>query len=209
MLVVTSRKIDEEHRIYHRYGCIYARRIKPYNRKEMSAEQAERKNYHRCKYCSGLRGDVNVHKAAFSTWSKKKDMSFTYSPESDTLYIQTKIGFWKVLAKEAVGEYLLYHRNTYSDGMSFNEAIHGDFHRQGDVKATESMEKLVEYIAAHDRAKIIIMDDYRKLPKATKKQKKYYKAAERREKRNAMKRVDMLLASLEQSKGAVKKYSFG
>lgn len=176
--------------------------------KEMSVEVAERKHYHACKYCAGLRGDVNVHQTAFATWSRKRNMQFNYHKPSDTLYIQTEVGFWKVFLKKELGEYLLYHRNTYSAGMNFNEAIHGDFHRQSDVKATKSMEKLVEYIIAHDRAKVIIMDDYRKLPKSTKQQKKYYKAAARRDKKQAMRRLDSIFASLEKSQAGMKRYSF-
>ena len=209
MLVVASSKCDKKNKIYHRCGCIYARRIKPDNRKEMSVEVAERKHYHACKYCAGLRGDVKVHKGAFATWSRKRNMQFNYHKPSDTLYIQTEVGFWKVFQKKELGEYLLYHRNTYSAGMNFNEAIHGEFHRQSDVKATGSMEKLVEYIIAHDQAKITIMDDYRKLPKSTKKQKKYYKAAERKDRQNAMRRLDLLFASLEKSERGIRQYSFG
>ena len=92
--------------------------------------------------------------------------------------------------------------------MDFEEAIHGDFHRQSDVKATESMEKIVDYIIAHDRAKVIIMDDYRKLPKSTKRQKQYYKMAERKNRRNAARRLDAIFASLEQSQVGIREYSF-
>ena len=84
----------------------------------------------------------------------------------------------------------------------------GEFHRQVDVKATESMEKIVEYVAAHDRAKVIIMDDYRKLPKTTKKQKKYYRAAERREKKRTRERLDSIFATLERAENGLKEYSF-
>lgn len=208
MLVVASRKSDKNHRIYHRCGCVYAWRIKADNRKEMSIEKAERKHYQPCMYCSGFRGDVKVHKKAFETWSRKKNMKFIYHDDTDTLYIQTEIGFWKLFMKEELGEYLLYHRNTYSVGMDFNEARCGDFHRQSDVKPTESMEKIVDYIIAHDRAKITIMDDYRKLPRSTKRQKQYYKAAERRERKNAMRRLDSIFSSLEQSQAGIKRYSF-
>jgi len=208
MLVVASRKIDKKHRIYHRCGCMYARRIKTDNRKEMSSEVVERKHYHTCKYCSGLQGDVNVHKEAFDTWMRKKHVNFKYHKASDTLYIWSEIGFWKVFVQKESKKYLLHHRNTYTAGMDFEEAIRGDFHRQFDVKATESMEKLVEYIVAHDRAKVIIMDDYRKLPKNTKKQKKYYKAAERREQRNSIQRLDSIFIALEQSQAGIKQYSF-
>ncbi len=92
--------------------------------------------------------------------------------------------------------------------MNFNEAIHGDFHRQSEVKVTESMEKLVEYITAHDRAKVIIMDDYRKLPKSTNQQKKYYKAAERRDKNQAIRRPDFIFAALEQAQTGLKDIRF-
>lgn len=78
MLVVASRKIDKKQRIYHRCSCIYARRIKTANRMEMSTEQAAKRHYRECKYCSGLQGDVRVHNNAFITWSRKKDMKFTY-----------------------------------------------------------------------------------------------------------------------------------
>lgn len=203
MTVIVSWKNDKESRIYHRSGCIYARRIKPCNRYEMSSEQAEMKHYHECKYCSGLRGDVRVHKTAFETWSRKKKLKFEYSKDTDTLYIQTEIGFWKIYLKESIGEYLLYHRNSYSIDMTFEEAINGEFHRQSDVKSTESIEKIVDYIVAHERAKVTIMDDYRKLPKNTKRQKKYYKAAKRREQRNAIRRVDSIFAALEQAKAGM------
>lgn len=208
MLVVASRKCDKKNKIYHRFGCIYASRIKQDNRKEMSVEAAERKYYHPCKYCAGLCGDVNVHKNAIATWSRKRNLQFHYHKRSDTLYIQTEVGFWKVFQRKECGDYLLYHRNTYSPEMRFNVAICGDFHRQYDVKPTESMEKIVEYITAHDRAKVIIMDDYRKLPKSTKRQKKYYKAAERRDKKQAIRRLDSIFAALEQSHAGMKKYSF-
>lgn len=208
MLVVASRKCDKKNKIYHRCGCIYASRIKPDNRKEMSVDVAERKHYHACKYCAGLRGDVNVHKNAIATWSRKRNMQFHYHKLSDTLYIQTEVGFWKVFQRKEGGDYLLYHRNTYSPDMCFNDAICGDFHRQHDVKPKKSMEKLVEYITAHDRAKVIIMDDYRKLPKSTKRQKKYYKVAERRDMEQAIRRLDSIFETLEKSQAGIKRYSF-
>lgn len=208
VLVVASSELNKKQRIYHRCGCMYARRIKMDNRMEMSTEQAQKRHYKECKYCSGLRGDVNVHKKAFATWEEKKKLKFTYSTQSNTLYIQTEIGFWKVFMKEELGKYLLYHRNVFSPEMSFVEAIRGDFHRQADVKATESMEKLVGYIIAHDRAKVTIRDDYRKLHKSTKKQKKYYRAAQRRHKKEAVRRLDEIFASLEKSESGLKEHSF-
>lgn len=39
------------------------------------------------------------------------------------------------------------------------------------MKQTDSLVKLVEYIDAHDKAKVVIQDDYHNLPRRTKKQK--------------------------------------
>lgn len=173
----------------------------------MSSKQAEKRHYKECKYCSGLKGDVRVHKKTIKFWSREKDVDCTYDQETDTLFIQTNIGFWKVFMQEDIGKYVLYHRNYYSKEMNFAEASNGRFHRQTDVKATGSMENIVNYIVAHDRAKVIIMDDYRKLPKSSKKQKKYFEAAKKRDKRKAARRVDNLFAMIEQQEG-IKELSF-
>lgn len=208
MLMVASKAVDGKKRIYHRCGCMYARRIKADHRLEKSGDKVKRRHYRECKFCAGLQGDVNVHKNAFDTWSKKENMTFTYRKETDTLYIRTEVGFWKVFVKKELNQYLLYHRNAYSSGMDWRQAANGTFHRQSDVPATESLGKIVGYVAAHDRAKVTIMDDYRKLPRQTKRQKKYYRAAEKREKRNAGKRLDSLFVALENSDPDMRKYSF-
>lgn len=78
--------------------------------------------------------------------------------------ISTENGFWKFFMKDDLGKYVLYHRNVYEKGMPFIAATKGDFHRRADVKADESMAKLVKYVVAHDEAKAIIKDDCRKLP---------------------------------------------
>ena len=206
MLVVVSTKKRKSERIYHQLGCMYAKRIKGENRLEMKEEKAEKRHYHKCKYCSGLRGDVRMHKKAITKWEEKNDMKFDYDKKTDTLYIATKIGFWKVFKREDELCYL-YHRNKYSDNMTLLTAKMGDFHRQADVKPARAIESIIEYIIAHDKAKVIIMDDYRKLPKSTKKQKKYYYAAERKQRRNDTRRIDILFAVLEQNNAGLRAYS--
>ena len=208
MLVIASGKTNEKNRVYHRCGCIYEKRIKAEHRITMSDEQAAEKGYKECKYCAGLKGDVRVHKEFFGKQSSKNGINFTYMKESNTLYMQTNVGFWKIYEQYKTGKYLLCHRNVYTEGMAFKEAIHGDFHRQYDVKPTDSIEKVVDYIVAHDRAQVIILDDYRKLPKHTKKQQKYYRAAERKEKKKTAKRLDYLFAELEASQPSLKQYAY-
>ena len=205
--VVISNRIDVKHRIYHRPGCMYAKRINNKNREEMSREKALKCKYHECKYCAGLHGDIRAHKKAFSKWEQKHKISFTYDKHTDTLYVRTEISFWKIYLKKDIGKYLLYHLNTYRKGMDQMEAEHGEFHRQTDVKASEDLVRPIEYIIEHDKAKLTIKDDYRKLPQATKQQKKYYRAAERKAKNKAERRLAYLFATLEEQDPELVSYS--
>ena len=114
MLVVASRKIDKKNRIYHRCNCIYAKRIKMDNRKELTEKQAKKRQSRECSYCAGLEGDVRIHKKAIAIWERKKNMKFIYHKKSDTLYIQTTIGFWKEFMKEDLLEELVDGLCTHS-----------------------------------------------------------------------------------------------
>ena len=83
--------------------------------------------------------------------------------------------------------------------------IHGSFHRQQDVKGAHSLEKILNYVKEHDKAKVIMDQDWRMLPTRTKKQKKYYKNAEKREKRRQVRNVFSLFAQLEAGNPKLKK----
>ena len=197
MLVVGSIATPKMNRVYHKQGCIYEKRISLKNRIVMSIDQAEEAHYCECSYCSGLKGEVRVSQRLLRKWENKHGMKFDYVPATDTLYIRSDVGFWKIYMLEEYKSYVLYHRNKYCKDMDFTEAIHGSFHRQKDVKAKESIEEIINYIIAHDKAKVVIMDDYHKLPQKTKKQKKYYRQAENRVKRQAVRRLDSIFLALE------------
>ena len=89
------------------------------------------------------------------------------------------------------------------------QATHGAYHRQTDVKPEESMQKLINYIVAHDKAKRIIREDYRNLPKSTSRQRKYYRQAQnkirRRNTRQARQRMDELFRNIENENPEIKK----
>ena len=75
-----------------------------------------------------------------------------------------------------------------------------NFHRQVDVDTTTRINKIIKYIADHDKAKKIIEENWRKLPKQTKKQKDYYKQARKRERRKSIRRVDDIFKQLEEER---------
>ena len=97
---------------------------------------------------------------------------------------------------------MLFHRNEYDKSISLEQAASGIYHRQTDVKPTSSLHRLINYIVEHDKAKLIIMDDYRKLPRETALQRKYYRKAEKkaksRERKMARIRLDDLFRQIEE-----------
>lgn len=208
LTVIGSAAVAKKNRIYHKDGCIYAKRIKFDNVKRLSLEKAINKDVCFCKYCAGLKGDMRIQKKSFEKRNKKNSMLFHYDQNTDTLYVSTNIGFWKIFWKEELQSYLLYHRNEYDKSITLETATYGEYHRQRDVKPTDMLNSLLDYIQAHDISKAIIADDYRKLPKKTKKQRRYYRCAERKERRKQALRMDMIFASLEKSNIGYKELSF-
>ena len=201
MDVIVSMKETGGRKVYHRPGCIYVKRIKPQNRKSLPQETAADYHYHCCKYCGGLKGEIRTN-GKIDEWKESYNISIDYVNRTDTLYIRTGIGCWKIFYKESIGRFVLYHRNEYDKNMALEEAANGMYHRQTDVKPTNSLHQLINYITEHDKAKLIIMDDYRKLPKTTARQRKYYRQAERkaksRERKMARIRIENLFRQIEE-----------
>lgn len=207
MMVFVSTKTPKKGRVYHKDGCIYAKRINPNNVQRLPKTKAESKKYCECTYCGGLKGYFRVMEKTIGHWEIDNNIKCTYDKKTNTAYIQTDIGFWKFFVNEDLGGYLLYHRNVYQKGMDLSEAIKGDFHRQRDFKVTESITAIVNYVISHDKAMGVIKDDYRRLPKHSKKQKKYYRQAKNRVKRKAIRNVYSIFDMLE-SKDPELKYAY-
>ncbi len=189
--------------VYHRVGCPHAARIKSKYRMDISSNRANVMGYRKCKCCGNLKGSIRALTVSPETLGVGRNMTVTYNRKSDTVYIRTEIGFWKVYWKEEFG-LLLYHLNRFDNTKTTEELSHDAFHRQKDVLPTESLEKILTYIEDHDRAMQIIADDYRKLPQRTKKQRKYFRQAESRHRRRQINRVFALLSDLEQGNNPAK-----
>ena len=200
--IVSRAQSKDKRRVCHRQGCPYEKRIDFHNKMMLKVTQAEQMGYGSCSYCSGLKGDVSVNTAKLDAWKRSNTIDFYYRPETNELFIWTDIGFWKV-SENRYEAYLLWHRNTYNKDIPFEKARRGQFHRQSDLGATYSLDKIIDYILAHDRAKAIMRVDYRQLPQSTKKQKMYYKKAEKKQKIKDCKRVEYLFKILESQNRAL------
>ena len=116
------------------------------------------------------------------------------------LYIITDIAAWKISYVEYFDRYKLLHCPFDKNPLTMGEAKTAHYHVQRDVAKNQSPYNHLEYILRHDEAKKLMQVSYKKLPKVTKQQKKYYRQAENREKRNSIKRVWNLFAKLEEGK---------
>ena len=211
MNVVVSMMAPEGRKVYHRPDCMYVKRMKPRNRMNLPRKQAVEHGCRCCRYCGGLQGEMR-RTEQLHAWEREYRVSLDYVKKTDTLYVRTDTGCWKIFSRRGEDLYLLYHRNTYDSSMTLEQVIQGAYHRQGDVKPAETLMKLMRYIADHDRAKRIIRDDYRKLPQYTKRQRKYYRQAERRvrmaEQRRSRQRMEDLFREIEAKDPEMRKLAF-
>ncbi len=187
MLSTTSRS-----KVFHLGGCPYDKRIRYINREEVSRAEAIHMGYRACKFCSTMRGYHHIDSRYLKQNTGKCGAQFTLAADTDTLYIRTDVGFWKIFAKPGM-QYRLYHLNKFDGAKSTEEMMHGKYHHQKDVKPTASPGSIIQYIIKHDEAKKIIADDYRKLPQNTRREKKYYQIARNRNERQKRRQLYGLL----------------
>ena len=198
MEVIVSEK--SRYHVYHRPECVCVTRMAKKNQKIMSRQQAEDNGYHACRCCGGGKYDgswFSSESARFEEWEEEYHMSIDYASRNQVIYVRTDIGCWRISRRANTGYYDLFHRNNYNSTMMLCQAKAGGYHRQGDVKPSETIHKLLVYIYNHDKAKVIIMDDYRKLPRRTARQRKYYKQAQRADRRKSIRRVYNIFDQLE------------
>lgn len=196
-MVISSRS---KAKIYHRNWCPYAEKIGKEYRKEVSEQKLKKKGYKECTWCGGLHGIYLALKRSPSSYGvTTRNVQFFWDRKYKGLCIETGTGFWKVLVSWTTGKYALHHlnRSEYNRLRTVRQRIKGIYHRQDDVKQTDSICSILNYVVEHDKAKRIIEKDYRKLPKKTPRQKYYYKQVERKMRREERKRVDDLFEQIQ------------
>jgi len=198
-MVYASMKSKKK--LYHMEWCPCVKRIdKRFLRKMKTYDIAKEQGYSECAYCGGTHGAYKaILRNPMMFGRIRKSFWFTYDWKDRALCVRTSSGFWKIIKGDMDGLYRLYHlnRGSYDPAKTDYELMHGTFHRQKDVHPAENLERFMPYIYEHDKAKIIMDQDWRKLPKKTKKQKKYYRQAEKRASRNKKRRLDEIFDKIE------------
>lgn len=187
-------------KIYHEDFCPYLRRTK--KKQRMSEDTALRKGYCGCKFCTGIKGIAYRYKQILGD----EFAVFVQTEPEDILCIRTNCGFWKVVWREQ-RLWILFHMNNhgykcFNPNFPNKMLVNGKFHRQQDVQPSESLKPIIKYIKEHDKNLKVMEDDYRKLPKNTKEQRKNYKRAKNRKRKMEIQRVNRLFKQLEKERGS-------
>lgn len=139
-------------------------------------------------------------------YAREKDIQMEFDEEN--MYVLTDMAAWKITYGYRKDCYKLWHCPFNGEKMTMEEAKEAYYHRQMDVSSGYTPYRYLQYIVKHDAAKKISRNDYRKLPQSTKQQKKYYRQAQKKERRKSIDRVLNLLAELEK-RGEVSRVAFG
>lgn len=185
-------------KVYHKDGCPYISKIGSKYKRKINPDAKRYQDWRECKYCGGTRGYARVfHKRPYRHSIEKKCRCY-WEHGTDNLYISTKLGFWKIYLKHDPfsRRWLLFHANHYDREKSINQMMHSAYHRQRDVGPTDNIDSIVSYIVSHDKNKEIASYDYRKLPKKTKQQKKYYESAKKKARREYAEHMNQLFNSI-------------
>ena len=189
-------------KVYHTDYCPYFKLINKKNCSYVTSKKAEQMGYKQCSWCGGLHGIYLRAKLDNCMFGEKvrRYVRIGYDRKNKGLLFRTTIGIWRLIEDpEQKRQYLLYH-HSFIEGekqLSDLDLSKRKFHRQGDVEPTDNITGIVTYIYQHDKAKSIADGDYRKLPRKTKKQKKYYKQAKKKDFFNYMRKMDELFKQIE------------
>lgn len=203
--MIVSR--NSKKKVYHYDYCPYAKRIDKKYRRQMSVQKAKSKGYTECQWCGGLHGvylQAMMLEEMYGV-KQRKAVKIGYDLKEKAMYFRTKIAFWKLVKSWNTDNLLLFHLNeeSFNPEYSDRKLLRGRFHRQTDVPGFSNFDRIgsiISYIYDHDKAKRIIDNDWRNLPKTTKRQKKYYEQARRKDRHRKLKRVDELFKELERRK---------
>ena len=195
--VIISTK---ERSVFHENYCPYANRINKKYKKQVSEEFARNQGYRECKFCRSVRGIVYKYR------KKITGLSISYDPEDDAMCVRTKIGFWKMIWRENIEKWQLFHMNRrgwkcFNPELKTEMLMRGSFHRQFDCESTSNVEKILKYVKSHDEnCQIVENEGLKKLQKSTPKQKLHYRQAKHKKKKEDIRNVMKIFKELEKGR---------
>ncbi|MGF7012300.1 hypothetical protein M2145_001008 [Lachnospiraceae bacterium PF1-21] len=188
-------------KVFHYQGCPYEKRLSPANTVYFHTDtDAVDAGYTSCKCCSRMRKLFKTEKEKINRIVATSKLRIRLLGEE--LYIETPVASWKlVLERQKQGrpkKLVLYHNNSavYRRLPTENGLARHNYHLQTDVSKSTISEYLT-YITRHDDWRLEILDDYKKMPNRTRKQKNNYNRRKKRAKKEAVHYVCNLIEKLQ------------
>ena len=141
-----------------------------------------------CNCCAPIACYLKKEQKEIEDFARKHNLKLRlYDRE---LHVESGAAVWKIVTEEGKRGISLYHgnRERYNTLRWENGMLQHHYHKQGDITSSSILEYL-NYIYKHDCWRSSQMDEYRQLPKRTRKQRKRYKEEKKRSDRYAVSRV--------------------
>ena len=175
--------LKTKNRVFHYPNCTYALKINPENLISFSCKDDARAcGYRHCKYCSRIIKYYNQNKEEIDRFISSNHLKMYI--EDDSMYIDNNFACWKITVDSYGNGLVLFHGNTerYEDLKIKDGHIIHHYHLQK-YKGNRNIMSMLQYIIDHDKWKAEHINNYKSLPKKTKRQKREYKKAARMAKR--------------------------
>ncbi|MCC8152724.1 MAG: hypothetical protein LIO96_15125 [Lachnospiraceae bacterium] len=181
-------------KVYHIPGCRYANWIPEKYVARQTKYRVESEGYRPCRCCNTLKFRVEREFHDLNLYCKDKQIEFHLKP--DALFVKTEIGCWKIVYRNDLQNYALYHRNDTGYPADFDHPEWETYHKQYDKPLVSSLTDAFTYIYKHDLFRKAEREANAKIKEAKPDQK--LKKKERMiERRKKMRRVEYLFRKIE------------
>lgn len=145
-------------------------------------DEARANGYRHCTCCSRIIKYYEENKKEIDNFLKLNGLKMYI--EDDAMYIDNTFSSWKIIVSPSGYNIILYHANTehYNKLKISNGHFIHEYHLQK-YRGIPDIIHMLQYIVDHDNWKINSLDDYKKMPKRTKRQKREYELAKKKSNR--------------------------
>lgn len=184
---------SKESNVMHEEWCPYVKRI--HRKRSISDSHGKELGLCECKFCRSVKGIAYKYHI-----QPVIGMECFYDKIDDAVCFKTDAGFWKLVWMRDETWHLFHlNHSCFWKERPPEHMMRRSFHRQVDVLPTPSIGKIVNYIREHDKCLMQSSGDYRKMPRATKRQEHYYKKAKKKARKKSIQNVYKILDELNQN----------
>lgn len=194
--VIFSRR---NKKIFHEMFCPYVKRIEQKYRVQVPEKIARKEGLCECKFCRSVKGMVYKYRDI-------SEYEVTYDTVDDAVCVRTPIGFWKIIWRENIQCWQLFHMNGkgwhhFNPDLPTKTLMRGAFHRQDSFVPSGSLNSAMKYIKSHDDCLQQATErGVKNMPRSTPKQRLHYRQQRNRKRKEDIRNVYKIFKELEKER---------